>query len=126
MNNSKAHSELVNAILLEHGHGDVRIFKNAVGMVERKDGRKFKYGVCNPGGSDLIGWTKVTVTPEMVGTTLAVFTGIEVKTGTGRQSKDQRRFQAAIESAGGRAGVARSVQDAAGFLANKVKAADTP
>jgi ribosomal protein S19 len=38
-----------------------------------------QFGLCK-GSADLIGWKRVTVTPEMVGSTVAVFTSIEVKT----------------------------------------------
>ena len=40
--------------------------------------RQIKYGLCN-GSSDLIGWTPITITPDMIGKKIAVFTAIEVK-----------------------------------------------
>jgi hypothetical protein len=36
--------------------------------------------------ADLIGWRSITITPDMVGTTVAIFASIEVKTPTGRVS----------------------------------------
>lgn len=75
-----------------------------------------RYGVGNPGGSDLIGLHTVTVTPDMVGQRLAVFTAIEVKTPVGRVSEQQQRFIAMVKGLGGIAGVARSVEDAAKLL----------
>jgi hypothetical protein len=70
-----------------------------------------RYGL-QPGSSDLIGWRTVTITPEMVGQQVAVFTSIEVKTPTGRIRPEQQQWLDAVQSAGGIAGVARSVEDA--------------
>ena len=52
------------------------------------------------GWPDLCGWTSVTVTPDMVGQTVAVFTFEEVKA-TGKLSKAQTRFKDVIERMGG-------------------------
>ena len=54
------------------------IFKNNVGQAYTKDGQPFRYGLVK-GSSDLIGITPVTITQDMVGSTLGVFTAIEVK-----------------------------------------------
>jgi hypothetical protein len=64
------------------------------------------------GFSDLFGATPITITPDMVGQTLAVFTAIEVKAPAGRVSMRQERFLDAVSRVGGFAGVARSVEDA--------------
>lgn len=64
------------------------------------------------GFPDLIGWTEVEITPEMVGLNLAVFTGIEVKKENKKPSEIQQKRISLIRSAGGMAGVARSVEDA--------------
>lgn len=88
-------------------------FRNNIGQyIDPKTGRPIRYGVCNPGGSDLIGWTPVTITADMVGKTLAVFTACEVKTPTGKPSSDQLNFIAQVLRAGGFAGIARSSSDA--------------
>lgn len=52
------------------------------------------------GFPDLAGWTTITVTPDMVGQRVAVFTGEEVKA-TGRLSHAQERFKSIIEKMGG-------------------------
>ena len=54
--------------------------------------------------------------PEMVGSTVAVFTSIEVKTPTGRLRPEQQQWLDAVQAAGGIAGVARSVEDAEALL----------
>ena len=68
------------------------------------------------GSSDLIGWTTRTITPEMVGQQVAVFTSIEVKSATGRIRPEQQQWIDAVQAAGGIAGVARSVEDAQQLL----------
>ena len=74
------------------------------------------FGVGSPGGSDLIGYRRVTVTAEMVGQEFPVFAAIEVKTARGRATKEQERFIEHIRNAGGIAGVARSVDEAKSIL----------
>jgi hypothetical protein len=95
--------------------GATRLFRNNTGTLKDQHGRPVSFGLCK-GSADLIGWRTVTVTPEMVGTTVAVFTSIEVKTATGRLRPEQQQWLDAVLSAGGIAGVARSVSDAEALL----------
>jgi hypothetical protein len=81
------------------------------GSVLLLDARPLHAGLC-VGSSDLIGWTPVTVTPDMVGQRLAVFTAIEVKTPKGKTSPEQTNFIDRVKIDGGIAGVARSANDA--------------
>jgi hypothetical protein len=90
----------------------VRVFRNNVGQAKTQDGRFIKYGVGGNGGSDLIGWTSVTITADMVNTVVGVFTAIEVKTPTGRVSPEQQHFVDTVNASGGRAGIARSPEEA--------------
>ena len=69
-----------------------------------------QFGLCK-GSADLIGWTSRTITKEMVGQQVAIFTSIEVKTPTGRVRPEQQQWLAAVQAAGGIAAVARSVAD---------------
>jgi hypothetical protein len=87
------------------------LFRNNTGTLRDANGRPVSFGLCK-GSADLIGWRTVTITPEMVGQQVAVFTSIEVKTASGRLTPEQRQWLAAVETAGGIAGVARSVEDA--------------
>ena len=64
------------------------------------------------GSSDVIGWTKVKVTPEMVGTEVAIFTSIEVKWNKTRTSGPQKTWILNVQRSGGIAGVARTVDEA--------------
>lgn len=84
------------------------MFKNNVGMYRDERGNVIRYGLCK-GSSDLIGWTPITITPEMVGKKIAVFTAVEVKKnkfGKYRATEDQKRFISAVQANGGMAGVA--------------------
>jgi hypothetical protein len=97
--------------------GPVRLFRNNTGVLRDQHGRPVSFGLCK-GSADLIGWTTRTITADMVGQQVAVFTSIEVKTASGRLSPEQRQWLAAVETAGGIAGVAKSVADAEGLLRN--------
>ena len=89
-----------------------RIFRNQVGSLpDPRTGRLVTFGLAK-GSADLIGWRTVVVTPEMVGTRIAVFTSIEVKTPTGRVRPEQQAWLQAVLAAGGFSGIARSVSDA--------------
>jgi hypothetical protein len=88
------------------------MFRNNVGQTTTVDGRVIRYGVCNPGGADLIGWKPIVVTENMVGQTLAVFCAVEVKRPGGKVSESQQRFLEAVKRSGGIAGVARSPAEA--------------
>lgn len=94
------------------GRRDVRLFRNNIGTAKYKGGQRVKYGVCNPGGSDLIGWRIKKITPEMIGRRVAMFLAIETKTKKGRPTKKQINFINRVIAAGGLAGVARNVDQA--------------
>jgi hypothetical protein len=80
--------------------------------------RPLHAGLCK-GSSDLIGWTVVEVTPEMVGTKLAVFTAIEVKSATGKVRPEQLIFIEQVNKAGGFAGIARGPVEAVNIVNRK-------
>jgi hypothetical protein len=97
---------------------DARIFRNQVGSLpDPRTGRLVTFGLAR-GSADLIGWRTVTVTPDMVGQQLAVFTSIEVKTPTGRIRPEQQAWLDVVLRGGGIAGIARSVTDAQLLLSN--------
>jgi hypothetical protein len=102
-------------IRLACGTGATRLFRNNTGVLRDQHGRPVSFGLCK-GSADLIGWTTRTITAEMVGQQVAVFTSIEVKTAAGRLTPEQKQWLAAVETAGGIAGVARSVPDAEALL----------
>jgi hypothetical protein len=104
-------------IRLAVSKGHTRVFRNNTGTLRDANGRPVTFGLCK-GSADLIGWRTVTITPEMVGQQVAVFTSIEVKTATGRLRPEQQQWLDAVQAAGGIAGVARSVEDAEALLSN--------
>ena len=95
--------------------GPVRLFRNNTGVLRDANGRPVSFGLCK-GSGDLIGWTTRTITADMVGQQVAVFTSIEVKALTGRLRPEQKLWLEAVAGAGGIAGVARSVADAEALL----------
>jgi hypothetical protein len=73
------------------------------------------------GSGDLIGWKRVTITPEMVGTDVAVFMSVEVKDGDkGKTSTDQNHWRNVVIDFGGIAIVARSEADAVEQIAKAI------
>jgi hypothetical protein len=101
-------------IRLALSRGRVRLFRNNTGTLRDQHGRPVTFGLAK-GSADLIGWTTRTITPDMVGQQVAVFTSIEVKAATGRLRPEQRQWLEAVQAAGGIAGIARSVEDAQGL-----------
>ena len=93
------------------GYTGSEIVKLPLGRILIKNARPFSTGL-PVGTSDIIGAVPVTVTPDMVGQTVAIFIAIEVKTGTGRVRPEQQNFLDVMRSAGARSGVARSPEDA--------------
>lgn len=81
------------------------------GDVVIRQARPLHAGLCE-GSADLIGYSAVTIGPEHVGQTLAVFTAVQVKTAPGRPTTEQRAFLEHLQRAGARAGIARSIEDA--------------
>ena len=75
-----------------------------------RNARPIHAGLCE-GSSDLIGWTVVKITTEMIGREIAVFTAVEGKSETGRATAEQKNFVSAVAAAGGIAVIARSVED---------------
>jgi hypothetical protein len=91
---------------------DLRLFRNNTGTLpDPRTGRPVQFGLAR-GSADLIGLRTVTITPDMVGQQVAVFTSIEVKTPKGRPTAEQQNWLKMVQSLGGIAGIARSVRDA--------------
>lgn len=104
---------------------DCTIFRNHCGAL--KDGRTNRlvtFGL-SPGSPDLVGWKSVEITPDMVGSRVAVFCGIEIKTPSGTLRDDQANWLHRLADAGGITGVARSVEDAISILTARVNVPQT-
>jgi hypothetical protein len=85
--------------------------------------RPLHAGLCK-GSSDLIGWTPIEITPEMIGKKIAVFTAIEVKKPNGRVSSEQINFINQIKNDGGIAGIATNEFEAVNIIQNILKRND--
>lgn len=120
-------SDLQAAILLRFARGATRLFRINAGMGwTGKVARRTRTSIllANPrpfhgaqeGYADLTGWTSITITPDMVGRKVAVFTAIEVKAPGGRERRQQARFREAVARAGGIAVVARTLEAVAEAL----------
>ncbi|MDD5229148.1 MAG: VRR-NUC domain-containing protein [Methylococcales bacterium] len=101
---------LQNKIRLAISSPNVRMFRNNVGQIGR-----VSFGLA-VGSSDLIGFRTTTITPDMVGQQVAVFTALEVKTPVGKVSPQQQNFIDMVNRAGGIGAVVRSVDDATNLL----------
>ena len=95
-----------------------RLLRNNSGALQNSDKVWVRYGLGNISkklnqklkSSDLIGWTSITITKEMVGRKVAVFTAIEVKPTTFNVKSEyrensrewaQERFASLVREAGG-------------------------
>lgn len=91
---------------------NVTLWRNNRGVVELDNGGRIKYGVGPNGASDWIGFVSVTITPAMLGKVVAIFAAVEAKAPKKGPTDDQITFIDRVLAAGGRAGVARSADDA--------------
>ena len=108
-------TDITRAIMLGTSHGEQRLWRNNVGVLQDSRGNHVRYGLA-VGSPDLIGLQCVTIGPEHVGRRLAVFVGIEVKDERGKLSESQSLFLDMLRSLHAYHGVARSVDDARRIL----------
>lgn len=100
-----------------------RVFRNNSGVLMNEVGIPVRFGLGNESKAinkelktgDYVGWTPVTITPEMVGKTLAVFTNLEAKPegfihresyNKNQREFAQNKFNELVNCAGGIAGFA--------------------
>ena len=86
-------------------------WRNRRGMLPLPNGGMLPFGVGPHGASDFLGYTPITITADMVGKTVAVFTALESKTDTGVIAPHQQAFLDEVRECGGIAGVCRSGED---------------
>jgi|SRR6267142_1874293 len=108
-------SDLYNEILGAHSKGPTRLMRINAGMayqgrvIERTPHRLvlapwYPIRLAVEGVSDLLGWTMVDAA--------AIFTAIECKIGRRRPTDEQAAFLDLVRRSGGRAGIARSAEEA--------------
>lgn len=108
-------AELVNAILLEFGsRTDLRLWRQNTGAAIRPGGGLIRFGI--PGMADISG----IMQPN--GRRIE----IECKAPSGRQSKEQQRWQRMIEWAGGLYILARSIEDVRLILGPSPSGSESP
>jgi len=119
----KSESEVQQEIRLTSPKYKVNLLRNNQGAFKDDTGRLVRFGLGNESpnqayrSSDLIGFTEITITPEMVGKKIAVFTAVEVKKENWKPDyKDQREthqrnFIDWVKSKGGIAGMVKSVDE---------------
>lgn len=95
-------SDIQQYIQLHGPYIDTWLLRNNSGALKDANGRLVRYGLGNTSkkvndtmkSSDLIGIHEVTITPEMVGKKVGVFTAIEVKGSTFKPSEKDERYLA--------------------------------
>jgi hypothetical protein len=95
---------------IESAHGGQRTVTIYPGDVIIRCAHPIKFGLCE-GSHDLIGWRTRVITLDMVGLPVAIFTTREIKTASGKISKEQQYFMDAVNAAGGDAKVSRSLDE---------------
>jgi len=117
-------------IRLDAAYLNVDLWRNNVGAFQDESGRWVRYGLCNDSvllaklvkSSDLIGITPVTITVDMVGQTIGVFTAVETKptgwvfpnpTNVAEYARclAQRKFHDIVKKSGGYAGFASTIKE---------------
>lgn len=100
------------------------VFRNQVGALRDKQDRLVRFGVgpANGGGSDLIGYLSVLVTPDMVGVRVAIFLAAEVKAPDGIATTAQKHFLETVRAAGGVGMLVRSDTEALAALSSTMAA----
>ncbi len=110
-----------NASLLAIGSDpDVLAMRLQSGVFRSMDDPHRIVKVGTPGVSDSIAIVRVTITPDMVGKSVAVCAAAEFKTLKGKQRDAQVKWQAAFEKRGGKYRLIRSVEEMNGFI-NAIK-----
>lgn len=117
-------SELQQQIQIDAVQFNIQLMRNNSGAFIDSTGRMVRFGLANVSkkhsdqikSSDLIGFTTVTITQDMIGKQLAVFTAIEVKAPDWKPSPTDKRERAQlvfiewIRARGGFAGFANSIE----------------
>jgi hypothetical protein len=113
--------------------GPAGITKRSDGSVLIRQARPMALGFALTDGSpvkgsaDLIGRTTITITPEMVGKRIAVFTSLEAKNSKGgRVSTFQKNWRDQTADAGGIAGVFTSPEEAEEIISDWLRKIQQP
>ncbi len=97
--------DLQRLIMISLSENGCMVFRNNTGSYKSDSGVFIRYGLA-VGSADIIGIHKAT----------GRFLAFEVKTSTGRPTKEQLNFIEQVRAANGVAGIVRSTQDALDLL----------
>lgn len=89
----------------------VKLYRNNRGVAQYGN-QQVRYGVGPRGGSDWIGYRRVFITTDMVGTHIAQFVAIEAKRPGERADPYQQSFLDTVRADGGCSGCATSAEEA--------------
>jgi len=117
-------SEVQQLVQIEAAKHGMILMRNNSGALPDRNGRMIFFGLGNISkkhsentkSSDLIGITTITITPDMVGRQIGIFTAIEVKeeawkpSPSDKRERAQRNFIEWVKSRGGIAGFVNSVE----------------
>lgn len=98
----RSESEVQQLIQLAGPRHDCLLMRNNSGALKDIEGRLVRYGLGNISrqqnertkSSDLIGITTITITPDMVGKEIGVFTAVEVKAEGWKPNEKDKRYLA--------------------------------
>lgn len=119
----KSESEIQQEIRVEAPKMGVTLMRNNQGGFKDETGRMVRFGLGNESpnqnylSSDLIGFTEIVVTADMIGKRIAVFTAVEVKRENWKsgvkneREQKQNNFIAWVKSRGGIALMTNSVDE---------------
>lgn len=95
----KSESEIQQDIRIESPKHGVTLLRNNQGAFKDETGRLVRFGLGNESpnqlflSSDLIGFTEIIISPDMIGKRVAVFTSIEVKKEKDTTKKERKLKQ---------------------------------
>ena len=111
-------SEIQKKVRLNLAKYGFKLFRNNVGAWMQPNGRPIRYGLCK-GSSDIIGFKKIKIQPDMVGKDIAIFCAIETKRPKKSVTTDkQMNFIKVVENSGGFACIIKSENDIESILKN--------
>ena len=97
---TRSEANILNDCLIALSGAGCLAWRNNTGVLPDRRGKPVRFGLC-VGSSDIIG-----IAPD------GVFFAVECKTAKGRATDKQHNFISAVVRQGGRAGIARTAQEA--------------
>ena len=98
----KREAEIQQLVQIEGPRLECILMRNNSGAFKNQDNRWVRFGLGNiskdsPKSSDLIGITTVVITPDMIGSSVGIFTAVEVKAEDWKPSETNKREKSQID-----------------------------